>query len=97
VLCRRYSSVLVGSGISDHTGGYNTFRVSQLNPSYCGECFQMVVVLSQCSKERDSTVPILVRDLLYNYYYYLLSLLFNVVLPHIFSNLIRTHFKVSEG
>ncbi|XP_023717154.1 endoribonuclease ZC3H12A isoform X2 [Cryptotermes secundus] len=48
------------SGISDQTGGHNnTSRISQHRPSYCGEFFQMVVVLSQCSKERDNTAPVL--------------------------------------
>jgi Fe-S-cluster containining protein len=54
------------SVISDQTGGHNnTSRISQHRPSYCGEFFQMVVVLSQCSKERDNTAPILVRGVLY--------------------------------
>jgi hypothetical protein len=35
--------------------------VNRHRPSYCGEFFQMVVVLSQCSKDRDSATPILVR------------------------------------
>jgi len=51
-----------GSVVSDKAGGRNsTSCINRRHPSYRGDFFQMVVVLSQCSKERDSSTPILVR------------------------------------